>query len=196
MIQALVLLFIGADVLILWLWQPAGACRCRGCPRFARQHCGPSGASRGLAASDVDVAAPAARAGGRAGPGAGRWRASPAGRTATGIVGDRSWRSWPSGSPSRRSRRGTPAVPVVMAVVALGARRVDVLARARAGSGSSPMSLAVMFGVLGAFATQSSVAQPRVGLRLVGRSSPRCSATRRRSSSPPSAACSPSAAAW
>ena len=43
------------------------------------------------------------------------------------------------------------------------------------------MALALMFGILGAFADPIQRGEPRVGVRLVGSSSPQCCGTRPRS---------------
>ena len=116
MIQALVLLFIGADVLILYLWNRKGRPRLR-LPRLPRRIA--SHASRRPASSPRSTTPP--RPVGRrcwTGPATGRWRAFRAARRRRGSRGSRS-RSSRSGSPCRRWRRGSAAVPIVIAVVAL-----------------------------------------------------------------------------
>ena len=106
MIQGLVLLFIGADVLILWLWSAAKLGWFR-MPRLppCRAQARATGTARagGFAASDMDVPPAAAPPGGRAAPGvgAGARATRREGRRGGGIL----WRCWPSGSRCRRSRR-------------------------------------------------------------------------------------------
>ena len=124
-------------------------------PRFARS-LRPERRARGLAASDVDVPPLPRLPRGRADAGAGSVAHVPRGANATGTVAVvlALLAFWVAVPPIATR---TPVAPVMMAVVALGLGVWTFLGGARR-LGFVAMSLAVMFGILGAFATQSSVA--------------------------------------
>ncbi|HTI35758.1 MAG TPA: hypothetical protein VL422_18925 [Miltoncostaea sp.] len=157
-IQALVLLFIGADVLILWLWKRGklGWLRKPRMPSISafRRHRAPEREARGFAGDDVDVP-PLPHV-----PASQRLRAwalerVPRGAKAVGIAAVvlallAFWLAVPP--VTTRS----VAVPLVVALVALalgawttwrGERRLGIIA----------MALALIFGFLGIAATHSSV---------------------------------------
>ena len=117
MIQALVLLFIGADVLILYLWHRRGRPRPR-LPRFGRRHHVPPEAAVRVVAVEHATSRPGRAAGARPGPRLGA-RARPARREGHGDRRRSPSRSSRSGSPCRRWRPGSAAVPIVLAAVAL-----------------------------------------------------------------------------
>ncbi len=153
MIQALVLLFIGADVLILYLWHRKGMPRPH-LPHFARRHHVPPEAAVNVVAVEHATSRPA-------GPPmldrARDWALArvPRGSKATGIAGIvlaivAFWIALPPVAARHA------AVPVVLAAAALvlgawtawkGRRRLGITA----------MVLALVFGALGVAATVSSV---------------------------------------
>lgn len=160
MIQALVLLFIGADVLVLWIWSrrgrpiPAGL-RLPRLPRPSRRGATAAATARGIAVGEIEVPRSPAP------PLADRLRAAvlrriPRGARATGVASlvlavVAFWIATPP--VSARSM----AVPIVIAAVALalgawtawrGERRLGIVA----------MVLAAALGALGAAATASSQA--------------------------------------
>jgi simple sugar transport system permease protein len=157
MIQGLVLLFIGADVLILYLWRRRGLPRLR-LPRLARRHHPPPEPTHGevVAEHHAHPAGPSLLDRAR------DWTVAhvPRGATATGIAGIvlAILALWIAVPPVTARQ---VAVPVVIAAAALalgawtawkGHRRLGIVA----------MVLAVILGGLGVAATQSSVANLEV----------------------------------
>jgi simple sugar transport system permease protein len=157
MIQALVLLFIGADVLILWLWRRGRLGWLRmpsmpSMPSFRRRRT--EGEARGFAASDVDVPhLPRVPVGERLRA----WALARVPRGAAAVGAASIVLSlvafWLAVPPVTARSMG---VPLAVAIVAFamgawtalrGERRLGIIA----------MALALIFGALGIAATQSSV---------------------------------------
>jgi simple sugar transport system permease protein len=157
MIQALVLLFIGADVLILWLWRRGRlgwlhTPTMPSLPSFRRRRHG--GEARGFAASDLDVPPlPRVPMGERVrGWALTRVPRGPAAIAAASIVLAlvAFWLAVPP--VTARSM----AVPLAVAIVAFALGAWAAWRGARR-AGLTAMALALIFGALGIAATQSSV---------------------------------------
>ena len=153
MIQALVLLFIGADVLILYLWHRKGRPRLR-LPRLPRRHRVPRQSAAGLVATEHP---PRARppAGDRPGPRLGAGARSPRDQ-GDGVAGVAlAILAFWIAVPPVAARQA--AVPIVIAVAAL-ALGAWTAWKGRRRLGITAMVLALAFGVLGVAGTVSSVA--------------------------------------
>ena len=153
MIQALVLLFIGADVLILYLWHRKGMPRPR-LPRFGRRHHVPPEATVNFVAVEHATSRPAGP------PVLDRvrdWALArvPRGSKATGIAGIAlAIVAFWIAVPPVAARHA--AVPVVLAAAAL-ALGAWTAWKGRRRLGITAMVLALAFGALGVAATVSSV---------------------------------------
>jgi ABC-type uncharacterized transport system permease subunit len=153
MIQALVLLFIGADVLILYLWHRKGRPRLR-LPRLPRRHRVPRQSAAGLVATEHHAARPARQ------PAIDRardWALAhvPRGTKATGVAGVALaiLAFWIAVPPVAARQAAVPIV-IAGAAFALGAWTAW---KGRRRLGITAMVLALVFGALGVAATISSV---------------------------------------